>query len=119
MDAVAEVKVLTSNYQAEHGRSSAGTINVTTKSGTPDFHGSSYWFYRHEGLYANSFFRNRTGTARPVERIQNFGYTIGGPVYFKDFNRGGGTILALSSSQRRRRLSETGTSPTPETSTAR
>jgi hypothetical protein len=87
MDAVAEVVVLTSNYQAEHGRSSAGTINVTTKSGSQDFHGSAFWFYRHESLYANSFFRNRTGTVRPIERIQNFGYTIGGPVYWKGFNR--------------------------------
>jgi len=87
MDAVAEVKVLTSNYQAEHGRSSAGTINVITKSGAQEFHGSSYWYYRHEGLYANSFFRNRTGTSRPVERIRNFGYTLGGPVYGKGFNR--------------------------------
>jgi hypothetical protein len=86
MDAVAEVKVLTSNYQAEHGRSSAGTINVITKSGTQQFHGSGYWYHRHEGLYANSFFRNRTGTPRPIERIENFGYTIGGPVYWKGFN---------------------------------
>ena len=87
MDAVAEVVVLTSNYQAEYGRNSGGTINVTTKSGTQEFHGSSYWFYRHESLYANSFFRNRTGTARPAERIQNFGYTLGGPVYLKNFNK--------------------------------
>ena len=87
MDAVAEVVVLTSNYQAEYGRNSGGTINVTTKSGSREFHGSSYWFYRHEGLYANSFFRNRTGTPRPIERIQNFGYTLGGPIYAKNFNR--------------------------------
>ncbi|HPT27521.1 MAG TPA: TonB-dependent receptor, partial [Bryobacteraceae bacterium] len=87
MDAVAEVVVLTSNYQAEHGRNSGGTINVTTKSGTQQFHGSSYWFYRHESLYANSFFRNRTKTVRPIERIQNFGYTFGGPVFTKNWNK--------------------------------
>lgn len=87
MDAVAEVVVLTSNYQAEYGRNSGGTINVTTKSGTQDFHGSAYWYYRHESLYANSFFRNRTGTVRPIERIQNFGYTIGGPVYTNKWNK--------------------------------
>ena len=62
MDAVAEVKVLTSNYQAEYGRNSAGTINVIIKSGTRDFHGSGFWFYRHESLYANNFFSNRSGT---------------------------------------------------------
>ncbi|MBL0156493.1 MAG: TonB-dependent receptor [Bryobacterales bacterium] len=87
MDAVEEVVVLTSNYQAEHGRNSGGTINVTTKSGTQQFHGSAYWFYRHEGLYANSYFRNRTKTARPIERIQNFGYTLGGPIYTKKWNQ--------------------------------
>lgn len=87
MDAVSELVVLTSNYQAEHGRNSGGTINVITKSGTQQFHGSAYWFYRHESLYANSFFRNRTNTVRPIERIQNYGYTVGGPVYFKNWNR--------------------------------
>jgi len=86
MDAVAEVVVLTSNYQAEHGRNSGGTINVTTKSGTQEFHGSAYWFFRHESLYANSFFRNRTSTPRPIERIKNFGYTIGGPIAIKKLN---------------------------------
>jgi hypothetical protein len=87
MDAVSEIVVLTSNYQAEYGRNSGGTINVTTRSGGQNFHGSAYWFYRHESLYANSFFRNRTGTPRPIERIQNYGYTVGGPVYFKNFNK--------------------------------
>ncbi len=87
MDAVSEVVVLTSNYQAEHGRNSGGTINVTTRSGSSEFHGSAYWFYRHESLYANSFFRNRTGTVRPIERIQNFGYTVGGPVYTNKWNK--------------------------------
>lgn len=81
MDSVAEVKVLTSNYQAEYGRNSAGTINVVLKSGTQDFHGSGFWFYRHESLFANNFFSNRTRTPRPKNRINNAGYTIGGPVY--------------------------------------
>jgi len=109
MDAVAEITVLTSNYQAEYGRSSAGTINVTTKSGTQDFHGSGYWFYRHEGLYANSFFRNRTGTVRPVERIQNFGYTIGGPVYGGGFNKNKDKLFFFWSQEFVRRRSYPGT----------
>lgn len=82
MDSVAEVTVLTSNYQAEYGRNSSGTINVITKSGTRDFHGSGFWYYRHESLNANSFFNNRTGTAKPIYRINNAGYSIGGPVYY-------------------------------------
>ena len=107
MDAVSEVKVLTSNYQAEYGRSAAGTINVTVKSGTQNFHGSSYWFYRQESLYSNSFFRNRTGTVRPVERIQNFGYTVGGPTTPKASTR----IRASCSSSGRRSSCAAGAIP--------
>jgi hypothetical protein len=109
MDAVAEIKVLTSNYQAEYGRSSAGTINVTTKNGTQNFHGSGFWFYRHEGLYANSFFRNRTNTVRPVERIQNFGYTVGGPIYGKGFNKDKDKLFFFWSQEFVRRRSYPGT----------
>ncbi len=109
MDAVAEVVVLTSNYQAEYGRNSAGTINVTTKSGTQDFHGSAYEFYRHESLYANSFFRNRTGTQRPIERIQDFGYTFGGPVYFGGFNRNKDKLFFFWSQEWVRRKNYPGT----------
>jgi hypothetical protein len=81
MDAISEVKVLTSNYQAEYGRNSAGTINVIMKGGSRDFHGSGYWYYRHESLNANNFFSNRSSTPRPVYRFNNAGYSIGGPVY--------------------------------------
>ena len=109
MDAVAEVKVLTSNYQAEYGRSSAGTISFTVKSGTQDFHGSGFWFFRHEELYANSFFRNRTGTALPVERINNFGYTIGGPIHAKGFNRNKDKLFFFFSQEYVRRQSYPGT----------
>lgn len=81
MDAIGEVKVLTTNYQAEYGRNSAGTINVIIKSGTRDFHGSAYWYYRHETLNANGFFQNRTGTPKPIYRFNSGGYSFGGPFY--------------------------------------
>ncbi len=81
MDAISEVKVLTSNYQAEYGRNSAGTINVIMKSGTRDFHGSAYWYYRDKSLNANSFFNNRSGTRKPDYHFNNAGYSIGGPLY--------------------------------------
>lgn len=80
MDAVAEVKVLLSNYQAEYGRSSGGTINTITKSGTRDLHGGAYYFLRNEDMNANEFFNNRNGRARPQYRYNNPGYFIGGPV---------------------------------------
>jgi hypothetical protein len=81
MDAISEVKVLTSNYQAEYGRNSAGTINVIMKSGGRDFHGSAYWYYRHESMNANNFFSNRSNTPRPIYRFNNAGYSVGGPIY--------------------------------------
>jgi hypothetical protein len=81
MDAISEVKVLTSNYQAEYGRNSSGTINVIMKGGTRDFHGSVYWYYRDKSLNANSFFNNRSGTAKDDYHFNNAGYSIGGPIY--------------------------------------
>jgi len=81
MDAISEVKVLTSNYQAEYGRNSAGTINVIMKSGGRDFHGSLYWYYRDKSLNANTFFNNRTGTRKGDYHFNNAGYSIGGPIY--------------------------------------
>lgn len=81
LDAVQEFKILTSNYQAEYGRSSGAQISVVTKSGTSDFHGSGYLFHRHEGLNANNWRNNRDGQDRKLYRFNDPGYTIGGPVY--------------------------------------
>ncbi|MBI3469856.1 MAG: TonB-dependent receptor [Candidatus Solibacter usitatus] len=89
LDAVAEVKVLLSNYQAEYGRSSGGTLNTVIKSGTRDFHGGLYYFFRNEKLNANEFFNNRNRLPRPRYRFNNPGYFVGGPVLLPgtDFNR--------------------------------
>ncbi len=81
LDAVQEFKMLTANYQAEYGRSSGAQINVVTKNGSSDFHGSGYLFHRHEGLNANNWKNNRDGLARQKFRFNDPGYTIGGPVY--------------------------------------
>lgn len=88
MDSIAEIKILTSNYQAEYGRNSGGTITVITKSGTQSLHGSAYDFYRNETLNANNFFNNRSGTRRPPYRYRVSGYSLGGPIYIPGkFNR--------------------------------
>ena len=81
MDSIAEVRVLTSNYQAEYGRNAGGSITVITKSGTKDFHGSAFDFYRNETLNANDFFANRSGTPRLPYRYRITGYSLGGPAY--------------------------------------
>lgn len=81
VDAIGEVKLLTSNYTAEYGGRTAGQLTVTTKAGSPKFHGSAYDYYRHESLNANEWFNNKTNVVRPRYRYQNFGGTIGGPLY--------------------------------------
>lgn len=86
IDAVAEVKVLLTNYQAEYGRSSGGTINTVIKSGTREFHGGAYYFLRNEDLNANEWLNNRNGLPRPRYRFNNPGYFIGGPVILPGTN---------------------------------
>ena len=80
VDAISEVKVLMANYDAEYGARSGGQMNVIIKSGTNEFHGSGYFYFRNEALNANDFFNNKTGVRRPLYRYQNPGGTIGGPL---------------------------------------
>jgi len=79
-DAVAEVKLLTSNYQAEFGKAGGGQLVVTTKSGSRDFHGNARYFGRNEALNANSWFANQSGTEKAKYRYNYYGYQAGGPV---------------------------------------
>jgi len=88
MDAIAEVKVLMTNYQAEYGRNSGAAINVIMRSGTREFHGSGYYYKRNEALNANSFFNNLTNRPRERYRYDLGGWTIGGPLSFGGLNRG-------------------------------
>lgn len=78
VEAIAEVKVLLTNYQAEYGRTTTG-IHVVTKGGTREFHGGAYYFKRNEALNANEFFSNQLGVKRQRYRYDNPGYFIGGP----------------------------------------
>jgi iron(III)-enterobactin esterase len=80
MDAIAEVRVLASNYQAEYGRNGGGAVTVISKTGTRSFHGSAYDYYRHESLNANSFFNNATLTPKAPYRYRMTGWTLGGPM---------------------------------------
>ncbi len=79
LDAVQEVKVLTSNYGAMYGRTASGTVLVATKTGTQDFHGDAYYFGRNEALNARNFFDETQGA--PLYRRSDLGVTIGGPLY--------------------------------------
>lgn len=78
LDAIQEVKVLTSNYGAQFGRTASGTVQVTTKSGTAKFHGNVYDFIRNEAFNSRNYFDPPGGA--PLYRRQDFGGTIGGPL---------------------------------------
>jgi hypothetical protein len=81
VDSIAEFKVLRGQYDPENGRSSSGQINVITRSGESSFHGGLYEFFRNDVLNANNFFNNAAAIARPPLRYNNFGGTIGGPLF--------------------------------------
>src|SRR5262249_51885445 len=63
-DAVAEIKILTSNYQAEYGRAGGGFVQLTTCSGTNEYHGGGRYFRRHDSLNANNYFNNARNQPR-------------------------------------------------------
>jgi hypothetical protein len=80
MEAVSEVKVLTSSYQAEYGRSSGVQISAETKSGTNHFHGSVYDVKRNSDWNANSWVNKQNGNAKTITKQDDWGYTFSGPV---------------------------------------
>src|SRR5215510_6326729 len=73
MAAIAEVKMVSDNYTAEFGGNMGSTIQIVSKSGTKDFHGSVYGYKRHEQFNANDFFNNRNGLSKPLYRFTTFG----------------------------------------------
>jgi len=82
-DAVEELKVLTSNYQAEFGKAGGGQVVAVTKSGTNQFHGNARFFHRNEGMNANGWFNNNNNPVTPIPlyRYNYFGYQVGGPIF--------------------------------------
>ena len=88
VDAIDEFKTLTSNAPGDFGVGSGGTINMAIKSGTHDFHGAVYEFFRNNALDANNFFANRAGNPIPELRYNIYGFNIGGPAFIpKKYNR--------------------------------
>jgi hypothetical protein len=134
IDSIGEFKVLRSLYPAEAGGSGGGQINIVTRSGTDSFHGSLFEFVRNERLNANDFLTNSTLTPpfgrdssgkakRSPFRYNNYGFTIGGPVYVPNFGEGneGGvarklkrTFFFFSEEQRRDIRYPTLTSTVPD-----
>ena len=78
---IAEVKVLTSAYQAEFGRAVGGTVIVTTRGGGRAYHGSGFWSHRHEEFNANDYFNNSRSVAKTPYRFNLEGWNFSGPVW--------------------------------------
>ncbi|HEV2387873.1 MAG TPA: carboxypeptidase regulatory-like domain-containing protein [Candidatus Acidoferrales bacterium] len=79
IDSVQEFEVQTDAFAPEFGRNSGAIVNLVTKSGTNDFHGNVYEFLRNDALDARNFFAN-PNLAQPKLRLNQFGFTLGGPV---------------------------------------
>jgi hypothetical protein len=80
LDSVQEFQVITSNFSAEYGRASGGIVNVATRAGSNNFHGSLYEFNRISALASNGFDNNANSIAKGVFTRNQFGYSVGGRV---------------------------------------
>ncbi len=105
-DAVQEFKIQTNNLGAEFGRFAGGVINMTTKSGGNEFHGSAYEFLRNKALNSNTFFNNASGIGTPPFVQNQWGANVGGPIArnkvfffssYEDYRQRRGRSLLLDS----------------------
>jgi len=82
-DALAEFQVLASNYPADYGISSGGTVSMSIKSGTSGFHGEAWMFDRNDAFKAHNYFDNNKGQQRKISELRYnvFGFNLGGPAF--------------------------------------
>jgi hypothetical protein len=80
-DALLEFRIETSSFAPEFGRSPGGQVILTTRSGTNDFHGGIFEYFRNDVLDANDWFANQAGKPRAPERHNDFGGVFGGPIW--------------------------------------
>jgi hypothetical protein len=93
-DSVQEYQVITNNFSAQYGRNQGAIVNIVTKGGTNEFHGSLYEFHQ-DAFHLNSLdnIERASGQTRPDRNLYNvFGGTVGGPVYLPRFGEGGKSI---------------------------
>jgi hypothetical protein len=81
VDAIQEFTLERSSYDASFGRSGGGQVLVATRSGTSSLHGSAYEFVRTADTDANTYFNNQQGLPRAPDHYNNFGFTLGGPIF--------------------------------------
>jgi hypothetical protein len=82
LESIAEFRALTSNYSAEYGLSSSGTVTLVLKSGTQQLHAEAWEFVRNDWLDAGNYFTNAAAQQKPELRFNEFGFNVGGPVTF-------------------------------------
>jgi hypothetical protein len=80
LEGIQEFKTTGNAFSAEYGRAVGGVVNIVTRSGTNDFHGALFHFFRNDTLDANDFFSNRSGLRKPPLRWNQFGGNLGGPI---------------------------------------
>jgi hypothetical protein len=107
LDAVQEFKVQTSDFSAEFGRSGAAVLNATIKSGTNEFHGDVWEFFRNDKLDAADFFENAGGVPKGELRQNQFGFTAGGPVVIPKLFNGRNKVFIFGDYEGLRRVQGT------------
>ncbi len=88
VDATEEFRIIAHNAAAEFGHTGGGVVNIVSKAGSNDFHGSLFEFFRNRLLNANDFFANRAGITRPGFSYNNYGLAIGGPILLPNVYNG-------------------------------
>jgi hypothetical protein len=125
-DALQEFRILTNTFAADNGRNSGAIVALITKSGTNEFHGNIFEFFRNRALNATPFFNNAAptfvGLRKPQFNVNEFGGTIGGPLHLPRFGEGGPAIIngkdrtffffSYLGFRRRQGVSQTATVPT-------
>jgi hypothetical protein len=97
LDAISEFKTLRGQYSAEYGRNASGQIDVATKSGTNSLHGSAYEYLRNDAFDAAGYQNDQLGNKKAPYRYNDFGFTVGGPVWIpKIYNGRNKTFFFLS-----------------------
>ena len=125
-DALQEFRILTNTYSADYGRNSGAIVALISKSGTNEYHGNIFHFFRNRALNATPFFNNAAptfvGLRKPQFNVNEFGGTIGGPLHLPRFGEGGRSIISGKDRtffffsylgfRRRQGVSQTATVPT-------
>jgi len=117
-EAIAEFKVLTSNYGAQYGRNGSGTVEVETKSGGSSFHGSAFEYLRNDFFNAKSWAEGADPTAKKASyKKHDYGYTVGGPVFIPDHYNSDKKKTFFFFSEEWRKESNTSSAPSSDVST--